>query len=153
MNTIADLAWAAGIIDGEGSIFVMKQGRKDRERTHNYIMRVSVQSTDPYMSKELCKLFPDGAVFTQEIDKRPNNSDTLKWQIQGRKAANVLKQIVPFMRVKHEQAQLAIDFQAETKKHWRHMLNTDYELQEDYYFKLKQAKKDLKIGKASLSSI
>ena len=25
MNTIADLAWAAGIIDGEGSIFIMKQ--------------------------------------------------------------------------------------------------------------------------------
>ena len=37
MNTIADLAWAAGIIDGEGSIFIMKQQRKDRERGHNYI--------------------------------------------------------------------------------------------------------------------
>jgi len=46
MNTIADLAWAAGIIDGEGSIFIMKQQRKDRERGHNYILRISVQSTD-----------------------------------------------------------------------------------------------------------
>ena len=133
MNTIADLAWAAGIIDGEGSIFVMKQKRKDRERDHNYIMRLSVQSTDPYMTKELCKLFPDGAVFTQEVDKKPQNSDTLKWQISG--------------RVKHEQAKLALDFQETTKKHWRHMLDVDYELQEQFYFKLKQAKVDLKIGK------
>ena len=147
MNTIADLAWAAGIIDGEGSIFVMKQKRKDRERDHNYIMRLSVQSTDPYMTKELCKLFPNGAVFTQEVDKKPQNSDTLKWQISGRKAAFVLKQILPFMKVKHEQAKLALDFQETTKKHWRHMLDVDYELQEQFYFKLKQAKVDLKIGK------
>lgn len=147
MNTIADLAWAAGIIDGEGSIFIMKQGRKDRERDHNYTMRISVQSTDPYMANELCKLFPDGAVFTQELDKRPQNSNTLKWQISGRKAAFVLKQILPFMKVKHEQAKLAIDFQETTKKHWKHMLDSDYEIQEQFYFKLKQAKVDLKIGK------
>ena len=147
MNTIADLAWAAGIIDGEGSIFVMKQGRKDRERDCNYIMRVSVQSTDPHMAKELCNIFPDGAVFTQEIDKKPQNSNTLKWQINGRKAAFVLKQILPFMKVKHEQAKLAIDFQETTKKHWRHKKKSDYETQEKFYFKLKQAKIDLKIGK------
>lgn len=147
MNTIADLAWAAGIIDGEGSIFVMKQGRKDRERDYNYIMRISVQSTDPYMAKELCKIFPDGAVFTQEIDKKPQNSNTLKWQVSGRKAAFVLKQVLPFMRVKHEQAQLAVQFQETTKKHWRQMTENDYVAQEMYYFKLKQAKQDLKIGK------
>lgn len=147
MNTIADLAWAAGIIDGEGSIFVMKQGRKDRERDYNYIMRVSVQSTDPYMTKELGKIFPDGAIFSQDRYKSDNWSDTLKWQVNGRKAAFVLKQILPFMKVKHDQAKLAIDFQETTKKHWRHMTESDYETQESYYFKLKQAKVDLKIGK------
>ena len=73
MNTIADLAWAAGIIDGEGSIFIMKQQRKDRERDHNYILRISVQSTDPYMTKELGKLFPDGAIFSQDRYKSENS--------------------------------------------------------------------------------
>ena len=51
------------------------------------------------------------------------------------------------MKVKHDQAKLAIDFQETTKKHWRHMTESDYETQESYYFKLKQAKVDLKIGK------
>jgi len=59
MNTIADLAWAAGIIDGEGSIFIMKQGREDRERTHNFVLRV-VQSPLLYranaLRKRRCKL-------------------------------------------------------------------------------------------------
>lgn len=142
-----DLAWAAGIIDGEGSIFIMKQGRKDRERDRNYILRVSVQSTDPYMTKELLRLFKDGAVFTQELDKRPNNSNTLKWQISGHRAAKVLEKLLPYLRVKHEQAVAAIEFQNTTKKHWKHMTEEDYNKQVFFYEYLRQAKKDLKIGK------
>lgn len=147
MNTIADLAWAAGIIDGEGSIFVMKQRRKDRERDCNYILRVSVESTDPYMTKELGNIFPDGAEFSQKSDKRENNSDTRKFQVNGRKASALLKEVLPFLRVKTQQAILGISFQETTKKHWKQMEEKDYLEQEAFYLKLKQAKQDLKIGK------
>lgn len=141
-------AWLAGIVDGEGSIFIMKQKRKDRERDTNYILRMSVQSTDPFMAVECSKLV-GGPVISEQFDKRPNNSNTLKWELSGRTACKVLEEILPFMRVKHSQAQLAIDFQKTTKKHWRHMLESDYETQEKYYQALKQAKLDLKIGKTS----
>lgn len=147
--SIADIAWTAGIIDGEGSIFIMKQGRVDRERTVNYILRVSVQSTDPYMTSELKRMFPDGAEFSVQRDKRPECSDTLKWQLSGKKAARFLNTILPFMRVKKQQAELALEFQNKFKKHWRSMLEEDYNQQESFYNKLKQAKKDLKIGKQS----
>ena len=145
--TVADLAWTAGIIDGEGSIFVMTHKRKDRERILNFILRVSVQSTDPFMTKELKKMFPEGAEFSVQRDSRPECSDTLKWQLQGRKAAQFLRNILPFMRVKKEQAEIAILFQDTTKKHWKHMLPEDYEQQAFLCSKLKQAKIDLKIGK------
>ena len=69
MNDL-DKAWVAGIIDGEGSIFVMTQKRKDRERDVNYILRVSVQSTDPFMTKELLNLCPYAAEFSVQRDKR-----------------------------------------------------------------------------------
>ena len=147
MNTVADLAWAAGIIDGEGSIFIMKQRRMDRERDTNYILRVSVESTDPYMAQELKKIFPFGALFSSSRDKRPNNSDTLKWQVNGRKALEVLKELSPFLRVKHEQANIAIRFQTDTKRHWKLMTPLEYEQQEKYCTMLKEAKQDLKIGK------
>lgn len=146
-RTIADLAWCAGIMDGEGSIFVMKQKRKDRERDVNYILRVSVQSTDPYMTKELLNLFPDGAEFNVHRDKHNNYSDTLKWQLSGKKAARFLKEILPFMRVKMEQAKLAIEFQETTKKHWKHMTAEDYNRQAELCENLKEAKVKLKIGK------
>lgn len=142
-----DKAWIAGIIDGEGSIFVMTQKRKDRERDTNYILRVSVQSTDPYMTRELQRLYP-GAEFSVQRDKRPECSNTLKWQLNGKRAAAFLENILPFMRVKHEQAKLAMEFQRTTKKHWRNMTEIDYENQKNLCASLKQAKIDLKIGKS-----
>lgn len=143
-----DKAWTAGIIDGEGSIFVMAQKRKDRDRDTNYILRVSVQSTDPYMTTELKRLWPDGAEFSVRRDKRDNCSDTMKWQLNGRRAAGFLKEILPYMKVKKTQADLAIQFQDTTKKHWRQMTEVDYATQLQLYLALKQAKIDLKIGKS-----
>lgn len=142
-----DKAWIAGIIDGEGSIFVMRQKRLDRERDTNYILRVAVQSTDPYMTKALKELCPISAEFSVQRDKRPECSDTLKWQVNGKNAARFLEEILPYLRVKHEQAQLAIEFQKTTKKHWKHMLQEDYEKQANLYQALKDAKTSLKIGK------
>jgi hypothetical protein len=151
MNSVADLAWTAGIIDGEGSIFVMRQKRQDRERDTNFILRVSVQSTDPYMTSELKRMFPDGAEFLVVRDSREANSDTMKWQLSGKKAARFLVEILPFMRVKQDQAKLAIQFQTTTKKHWRQMTQQDYDEQARLCQALKDAKTDLKLGKVKRS--
>lgn len=151
-TSIADLAWLAGIIDGEGSIFIMKQGRKDREREFNYILRISVQSTDGIMAKECLNITGEGACFDNPTSKE-SQSNTYKWQVSGKKAKHVLENILPFLRVKKDQAIVAIDFQNTTKKHWRQMTVDDYKKQEDCYYKLKQQKIDLKIGKDSLGYV
>lgn len=141
-----DKAWLAGIIDGEGSIFIMRQKRNDRERDINYILRISVDSTDPYMAVECLKI-AGGAKIHQYSDNRPNCSDRLKWQVNGKKATSLLKELLPFLRVKFKQAELAIEFQDTTKKHWKHMQKEDYEKQELLYSQIKQAKSDLKLGR------
>lgn len=143
--TIAELAWLSGIIDGEGSIFIMKQKRKDRERIFNYILRVAVQSTDLIMAKECFLISEEGTYFTAS-ETRENQSNSLKWQVNGRKAANILKELLPYMKVKKEQAKAAIKFQETTKKHWKLMTPRDYKNQEDFYYKLKQMKIDEKMG-------
>ena len=145
MNRQLDLAWLAGIIDGEGSIFVMRQKRKDRERDTNYILRMSVQSTDPFMSPECKRIAGEGEAISVQRDAR-GYSNTLKWQVNGRKAIKVLKELLPYMRVKKEQAITAIHFQETTKKHWRHMTDIDYQHQQELYMKLKQQKLNLKLG-------
>lgn len=148
-TSVVDLAWLAGIIDGEGSIFIMKQQRSDRERQFNYILRMSVQSTDGIMAQECLKISGEGACFDAPTAKE-NQSNTYKWQVSGKRAKHVLQNILPFLRVKKEQAQVAIDFQESTKKHWRQMTVDDYKNQEIAYYKLKQQKIDLKIGKDTL---
>lgn len=145
-QNVVDLAWLAGIIDGEGSIFIMKQTRKDRERAFNYILRLSVQSADRIMAFECMKLTGEGATMDAPTAKE-NQSNTYKWQVSGRKAANILRDLIPFMRVKKDQAESALLFQESTKKHWKHMTPKDYQEQEDFYYKLKQLKIDSKIGK------
>lgn len=145
-TNIADLAWLAGIIDGEGSIFVMRQPRKDRERDVNYVLRMSVDSTDPFMAPA-CRDIAGGPVITQLRDNRPECSDRLKWQLNGKQAVRVLEAVLPFMKVKQKQALLAIEFQKTTKKHWRHMSEEDYKNQEELFLALKDAKQMLKLGK------
>jgi len=151
-KNIVDLAWLAGIIDGEGSIFVMKQSRKDRDRMFNYILRMSVQSTDRIMAFECMKITGEGATMDAPT-KKENRSNTYKWQISGRKAAHLLEELLPFLRVKKDQAEAAILFQSTTKKHWRNMTSDDYQTQENFYYRLKELKILGKIGKDSLGYV
>lgn len=146
--TVAELAWLAGIIDGEGSIFVMKQKRKDRERDTNYILRVKVQSTDKIMCPSVYDITGQlGACFAH-TEHRENQSNSIVWEVSGRKAAKFLNEILPYMRVKKDQAILAIKFQETTKKHWRHMEQKDYQMQEQMYQELKDMKHHEKLHEA-----
>ena len=149
MATDVELAWLAGIIDGEGSIFIMKAARKDRERSFNYVLRLSVQSADGIMAKSCYEISGQG-VCMDAVTKQVNNSNTYKWQVSCTKASDLLKRLLPYLRVKKQQAEVAIKFQETTKKHWRQMTVDDYQQQEDAYYKLKQQKVDLKIGKDTL---
>lgn len=148
--TVAELAWLAGIIDGEGSIFIMRNTRKDRERSFNYILRVSVQSTDTIMARACAEITEIGATYTS-VTKQEANSNTHKWQVEGKKATRVLKELLPYLRVKLDQAESAIEFQETTKKHWRRMEASDYQKQEEFYYKLKQLKIDSKMGKDTIA--
>lgn len=138
--TMADLAWLAGIIDGEGSIFVMRNTRTDRERTFNYVMRICVQSTDDIMARECLNITGEGYTFPV-YEKRENQQNSLKWQVNGKKAVRVLKALLPYLKVKKDQAESAISFQETTKKHWKQMTEEDYKQQERFYFELKSLKK------------
>jgi len=132
-------AWLAGIIDGEGSIFIMKQKRKDRDRDTNYILRVTVQSTDKYMVPKIHQLI-GGPVIYENFEKRPNQNNTLKWQLNGKGAIRFLRAILPYLVVKNSQAKLAIRFHRESKRHWKHMSEILYKRQEMYYLLLKSLK-------------
>lgn len=132
MDELIDLVWLAGIIDGEGSIYVMVNPRKGKvaadgymRKRDNHILRVKIQSTDSVMAPEAKRITGEGAVFLHK-ELRENQRDTLVWEVSGRKAARILEKLLPYLRVKQAQAKLGIEFQS-LKKHWKHCEEIDYQ--------------------------
>ena len=102
-----DLAWAAGIVDGEGSIGLIRMKRYDNYGTGvTYDLRLDVGNTDPRMLKKLQDLF--GGSISRSMEKRENRKPCATWHLHGSNAANVLAAIRPYLVIKGEQADVAI---------------------------------------------
>ena len=109
------LAYTAGIVDGEGSICIVKRRRHgiNSGRSTQYFILVSVVQKDGSVIDWLKGNF-DGNVVLK--NKANDGSDWIyQWRIQDKKAYEFLKLIFPFLLVKKSQAELAIRFQERLK--------------------------------------
>lgn len=93
-----DLAYAAGIIDGEGCINI------DKDHRGHYRLHVIVCTTDEWLVIWL-KLGFGGCAWA--VRKRRQ----WRWEICYRKGAAFLQLILPYLQLKGAQAELAIRFQ------------------------------------------
>lgn len=112
-HTIAELAYAAGLIDGEGHIIIYKHDRtknpKYKTKNPTYILIVGCTNTEPAMIDFLSDRW--GACRQTRGRQRANWKRTYEWTIQSNMALNFLKEIYPYMIIKKWKAKLAIDFQ------------------------------------------
>lgn len=97
-----DLAWAAGIVDGEGCIHIARNGPE------RWLLRVSVCNTDFRMTGRLFGLFGGNLCGVTFHRNSRSTKAQEKWEICGAKAAEFLKRIRPFLVVKGEQVDVAI---------------------------------------------
>ena len=109
MNDI-DLAYLAGLIDGEGSIQVCAR-RKDGSR-FRLILCVAMQNQAPLQF--LSDTFNFG---TKPRRHRTQGAYRIEWQ--GPKAAVIIEAILPYLKVKQEQARLGLLFQNRVKNRSR----------------------------------
>lgn len=107
-----DLAYVAGIIDGEGTIGF----RKEKLASGNlcYRMRVSVRHTNEWLIRWLCFAF-GGSIVKRKASKAVHK-DTWQWCIQANQAAKFLRFIYPYLRLKRNQADVALKFQANKRR-------------------------------------
>ena len=121
--TETELAYIAGIIDGEGSICLTIR-RYPGGGTVSLIACVGM--TDPRVPKLLHEKF-GGALFLRKptsIKWKP----AWAWSLTGDKALSFIEVIYPYLIIKREQADIAIAFQGIRKPHHR---RTDVEKQAD----------------------
>lgn len=98
-------AYLAGILDSEGSLMIQKKGNE-------YSPRVSVRMKDGFVCRWLVKVF--GGTFQNPT---PSN-DVYTWEVERRVAVSCLAKALPYIRTKHEQAEILIRLQRH-KDLWR----------------------------------
>ena len=102
-----DLIWAAGFFDGEGCVLIRKNGR-------TYVVRITVSQVNPTPVRLLKDLFRGHISYQQPKNK--NWSAQWKWEQDSKSAVETLKLLLPFLKVKADVAELAIEFQKGKKR-------------------------------------
>jgi hypothetical protein len=112
-----DLAYIAGIIDGEGCITlkVNRVGASPEQRMGFYELEVQVSNTNQWLIEWL--FFNFGGKIREE-KKKDGCKQAWRWIIMARKAADFLKLIYPYLRLKHPQAELGLRFQGKRRNNY-----------------------------------
>jgi hypothetical protein len=106
-----DLAWAAGIIDGEGCIMVKvdSQTIKRSGWTRHELMLVVPNTNEP-MIRKLQAMFGGG--FSVRPKRGLETRRIAQWAIYGFRAANCLRQVTRYMVAKRDEAILGLEMAA-----------------------------------------
>jgi len=108
--TPTEAAWMAGLIDGEGTITVLKFQRKSGNCPHAlYAPLLTVTNTDKRLIDRCIKLCGGYCVTVFCGRRNPNWKDAYHWRLKSAKLSGVLREVLPFLVSKATQAALAIE--------------------------------------------
>ena len=97
------LAYAAGILDGEGCVSISKAPSGGKFR-----MRVSIGNNDPRMLLFLQEHF--GGSINKFYSGNDVNRPGYMWGVSGSHAGVFLRLIYPYVRCKREQIEVVLDY-------------------------------------------
>ena len=103
-----DLAYIAGLVDGEAYIGIKKskaykcQGRK----TQGYHARIQIRMVDECAIRFLAETL--GGWYYKEKPHSNKGRPLFCYQASDKKAENILRSLLPFLRVKQENAQTVL---------------------------------------------
>lgn len=108
-----DLAYMAGLFDGEGTIVIHsnKHKKKDGVVAEYHYVEVCICSMDEWVPWHFKMAFL-GNVY-HRVDK------IWVWQTVSQRAANFLVALLPYLQLKRRQAEIAIATQSRRKRHGR----------------------------------
>jgi hypothetical protein len=101
-HQLTGLAWAAGIIDGEGCLYVHKHKR-------NYVATLRVKMIHRPTIERLEQTFGVGTLRTDPPGKQ-SKRQTWSWTVSGHAVADVLYPVLPFLTTKRHEARLLLSF-------------------------------------------
>jgi hypothetical protein len=103
-SDVAELAWAAGIMDGEGCITIQ---RNSRMRSVQHRLAVKITMTHRPTIDRLKEIFSAGSIAVGGAD---GMRKTYSLWITQKPAGHVLEALLPFLVTKADEAVLALKF-------------------------------------------
>lgn len=143
-----DIAWAAGIIDGEGCILIRRTEPKRKQVNPTYTCMVTVNMCDVKTVKRLRQLLGVGVVYALS-NHAPNSitgrraSPQSRWRCVCRDAEKVLKILRPYIFTKAREADIALSFLAlpiASQGGGRRVSKKLLAKRESHYWRLRKAK-------------
>lgn len=136
-----ELAYIAGIIDGEGYLGMSKnRTKKQRQKSPKYQTEICVVNTN-YALIEWLQIRIGGLINTR---KKYDEAWKVayRWRIQESNHSEFLQAIYPYLVIKRQQAQLIIEYWIKKVKQYREgrrweMSNDELNMRESYFQKLK----------------
>lgn len=107
----AELAYAAGLVDGEGCV-----GAYSLKHNQHQIVQVTIANTNEAMIAWLNARWPGSVQYNAK--HRTGWKPVWRWTLSSRKAEMFLRNILPFLIVKRPQAELCLTLRGLTKQNW-----------------------------------
>lgn len=104
MSRETDLAWAAGIVDGEGciSLHTVKS-----QQGLCYVLRLTVTNTSVLMLTRLQEIFGGGSIHPKTRYSEKHRQGWY-WQVCSKKAERAIRLIEPYLVNKREEARVGL---------------------------------------------
>lgn len=106
--TETELAYIAGLIDGEGSIDIHFNKPSKSSPNGQYFVRVTIHITNLPVLEWLRTQF-GGSIYKRK-ESKTNWKQGYDWKLVAGNAIQLLRKIEPYMKIKKAEALVAIDF-------------------------------------------
>jgi len=108
-----DIAYLAGIIDGEGSIYIGNFSCNPKTKLPYYQTNIQVSNTDKALIDWLKNTF-GGLVNTRTRKQIPANSrkQVFMWTVTGERLTHLCEEILPYLICKKRQAEIMLKMRA-----------------------------------------
>lgn len=131
-----ELAYMAGIFDGEGHVCIRCTQPPKETWSPLYVLDVGITNTDHDLIQHLLDEYGGYAGRTGIRDG--HRLDAYRWRVSGPMGAKFLKTVYPFLRIKKRQAEIGLAFQQSISQRKRRTL-TQNDLAEREEFRLSLA--------------
>jgi len=128
-----DYAWLAGIIDGEGSLFVSKVVVPLNRRGFMYRAQISVTNTNEPMIRRVKEIIGLGSV-SYIAEHRGEWKDKYQYTAYGGAIRSILPSVLPYLIAKRTLAEKVLELLTLYSQGTK---NSDFERVEKLYFEIK----------------